>query len=88
MNNMQQSFVVRCVGYKRDEHYFTIGKEYTVCNGRITNDNGYTYSALGGHRLGDAPATWWLAGWYEFEVIPDIPDMVMSFDDLLNEKFK
>lgn len=84
MNNMQQSFVVRCVGYNRDEHYFTIGKEYTVCDGKITNDNGFTY----GTTVDGDPATWWLSGWYKFEVVPDIPDMVMSFDDLLNESLR
>lgn len=52
-------YKVRCVGYNRDERYFTVGKVYDVVNGTITNDNGFTYTSDG--------CVEWLGGWYKFE---------------------
>ena len=54
---------VRCVGYKRNERYFTIGKVYDVVDGNITNDNGYTYGDTGYYR----DVIEFLSRWYKFE---------------------
>lgn len=54
---------VRCVGYKKNEKNFTIGKVYKVKDGRITCDNGFTYNPLT-----CTTAVEWLLPWYTFEV--------------------
>lgn len=45
MKQDSKNYKVRCVGYKRKERYFTIGKVYDVVNGEITNDDGHTYKS-------------------------------------------
>lgn len=64
MKQDSKNYKVRCVGYKRDERYFTVGKVYDVFNGEITNDNGFTYRNYD-------DATKFLSGWYKFEKVTD-----------------
>lgn len=59
---------VRCVGYRRSERYFTIGKVYEVVNGSIRNDNGYTYV---GRSWDGRPMVEWLSDWYIFEEVKE-----------------
>jgi hypothetical protein len=54
---------VRCIGFKTAERYFTLNKVYEVKDGRITNDNGYRYTA---DFFGDLQR-----GWYTFELVVD-----------------
>lgn len=64
MKQDSKNYKVRCVGYKRKERYFTIGKVYDVVDGKITNDRGHTYSGL-------VDAIKFLSGWYNFERVAD-----------------
>lgn len=64
MKQDSKNYKVRCVGYKREERYFTIGKVYDVVDGNITNDNGYTYKDWD-------DAIKFLSGWYNFEKVAD-----------------
>ena len=57
--------VVQCVGYKRNEAFFTIGKTYVVKNNRVTGDNDYTYSP---NRRGQNVIDW-LSSYYAFELV-------------------
>ena len=57
---------VRCVGYKRKERYFTIGKVYQVTGGCVTNDDGFEYTPSYGKT-----SPYWLREWYDFEVVED-----------------
>lgn len=86
-NKDTSTFVVRCIGYnQRHEAYFTVGQEYEVKNGRITSDNGYTYSPDKNMRADSDPSTWYLSGWYEFEIVEDVaaPEHVtITIDDIL-----
>lgn len=76
MKQDSKNYKVKCVGYKRKERYFTIGKVYDVVNGKITNDNGYTYSDLNNDVIK------FLSGWYEFErVADDTPISRVIFND-------
>lgn len=64
MKQDSKNYKVKCVGYKRRERHFTIGKVYDVVDGEITNDNGDTYT------------NWddiikFLSGWYKFERVAD-----------------
>lgn len=58
---------VRCAGYRQNgEFYFTVGKKYKIFNdGKITNDNGYTY--VGEHSK--KTMLDYLSKWYIFEEI-------------------
>ena len=56
--------LVKCVGYRRGESDFTIGKLYQVIDGKITSDTGFTY-----FRMGDESAVEWLNTWYIFEIV-------------------
>lgn len=47
MRQDSKNYKIRCIGYKIDERYFTIGKVYDVVDGEITNDRGYTYRDCG-----------------------------------------
>ena len=69
MKQDSKNYKVRCVGYKRNERYFTIGKVYDVVNGKITNDNGYTYRDFD-------DVIEFLSRWYEFEKVTD--DSIIS----------
>ena len=69
MEQGNKSYKVRCVGYKRKERYFTIGKVYDVVDGNITNDNGYTYSD-------HYNVIEFLSKWYRFEKVDD--DSIIS----------
>ena len=84
--NTYSSFWIRCVGYTQsNESYFTIGKEYEVHGGHVTSDEGYTYSD-DKMKLDSDPATWYLSGWYKFEIVNDVavPDILeISFEDVL-----
>lgn len=64
MKQDSKNYKVRCVGCKCKEYYFTIGKVYDVVDGKITNDNGYTYS-------GWADVIEFLSSWYNFERVAD-----------------
>lgn len=64
MKQDSKNYKVRCVGYKRAERYFTIGKVYDVVDGEITNDNGYTYTSWD-------DIIKFLSGWYKFERVAD-----------------
>ena len=58
---------VKCVGYHRNERYFTVGKVYDVVNNTIVNDNGFEYK--GGYGAIESVIEW-LSGWYKWEVVP------------------
>ena len=79
-------FWIRCVGYTQDfEEYFTIGKEYEVSDGRVTNDNGFTYTDLK-MKPDSNPADWYLSDWYRFEIVSDVamPEhLELSFEDVM-----
>ena len=60
MKQDSKNYKVRCIGYKRNERYFTVGQVYDVVDGRITNDNGYTYRSFDN-------VIKFLSGWYIFE---------------------
>ena len=64
MKQDSKNYKVRCVGYKRKERYFTVGKVYDVVYGNITNDNGYTYSNCDN-------VIAFLSKWYNFEKVAD-----------------
>ena len=83
-----EEFVVQCVGYTQDhEKNFTIGKEYVVRDGCITTDFGYTYAKDRCMTKDSSPDTWWLSGWYRFEIVNDdivVPEhLEVSFEDVL-----
>lgn len=69
MKQDSKNYKVRCVGYKRDECYFTVGKVYDVVDGNITNDNGYTYS-------NNYDVIEYLSKWYDFKKVTD--DSIIS----------
>ena len=85
-HSTDSSFWIRCVGYNQStEAYFTIGKEYEVRGGRVTNDNGYTYTNYE-MKPGSDPASWFLYRWYKFEIVDDatVPDHLdISFEEAL-----
>lgn len=58
----------KCIRYKTDERYFTIGKVYTY-DGGIVNDNGYKYEWESEPALMN-----YLSCWYEFEIVDDEDD--------------
>lgn len=64
MKQDSKNYKVRCIGYKRKERYFTIGKVYDVVDGKITNDNGHTYRSCD-------DVIKFLSGWYKFEKVTD-----------------
>ena len=82
MNN----FIARCVGYTQNrEKYFTIGKEYEICDGQIISDNGFKYSKDPKMTQDSNPRDWYLSDWYIFEIIDDsvTPEQFeISFDDI------
>ena len=72
-DNENSTFWVRCIGYKQNfEKFFTIGAEYEVCDGVIVSDKGYQYSQDVNMKPNSDPQTWYLAAWYEFEIINDV----------------
>lgn len=78
-NYKDSSFLVRCVGYTQNiERYFTDGKVYEVYAGRITNDRGFTYSDDPAMKADSDPKTWYLSGWYRFEIVDDIAAVTTS----------
>lgn len=72
MKQDNKNYKVRCVGYKREERRFTVGKVYDVVDGNITNDNGYTYSYHGDN----LDVIDFLSRWYKFKVVDN--DSVIS----------
>lgn len=64
MKQDNKNYKVRRVGYRARERCFTIGKVYDVVDGKITNDDGYTY------RNWDDVIKF-LSGWYKFEKVDD-----------------
>lgn len=69
---------VRCVGYRRGENYFTIGKTYVVENNRVTCDNGYVYEPrLFWYNVGSETIIDLLSRYYIFELVENTP-MVCS----------
>lgn len=67
---------VKCVGYKKDERFFTVGKVYEwYANNTMTSDRGFTYS--GNMVAGDDPSKWWLSKYYTFEKV-DEPEMIVE----------
>ena len=69
MKQDSKNYKVRCVGYNREEHHFTIGKVYDVVDGKITNDNGFTYCSYD-------DVIRFLSVWYKFEKVTD--DSIIS----------
>lgn len=69
MKQDSKNYKVRCVGYKRNERLFTIGKVYDVIDGKITNDNGFTYGYC--HDVIE-----FLSEWYKFAKVAD--DSIIS----------
>lgn len=67
------SFKVRCVGYNRDERYFTKGKVYELADGKITADNGYTYTK----KTNDEVLSY-LSSWYNFERVDEIKRVIFN----------
>lgn len=63
---------VRCVGYKRDERYFTIGNIYKWVDGKLRSDTGFEYDVL---VQDEDPAKWKLNNWYTFEKVVDDDEM-------------
>lgn len=59
---------VKCVGYKQNEKYFTIGKVYEWKNDSLVRDDGLCYTAL---VEGNDPSKWTLSKWYTFEVVSE-----------------
>lgn len=59
---------VKCVGYKREERYFTIGKVYEWEDGKLRSDTGYDYEGM---VSGEDPSLWMLSKWYDFEVVKE-----------------
>ena len=55
---------VICTGYNRIERYFIKGKTYNVENGKITNENGYTYEDVTNEKV-----LKYLSEWYKFEEV-------------------
>lgn len=64
MKQDNKNYKVRCVGYKRKERYFTVGKVYDVVDGEITNDNGCTY-------MNHDDVIKFLSTWYRFKKVDD-----------------
>lgn len=57
-------FFVRCVGYKKNERYFTVGKLYLWDSGVLISDDGFKYT---GAVKGEDLDMWELSEWYIFE---------------------
>lgn len=62
MEQDSKNYKVRCIGYKRNERYFTIGNAYDVVNGEITDDHGYVYK-------GFDDVIGYLSDWYKFKKV-------------------
>lgn len=79
------SFKIRCIGYKQShEQYFTIGCEYEVTDGGLRCDDfTYSTSVVGDMLPGTDPETWWLSGWYTFEIVDDTPVNII-YDDIFS----
>ena len=75
-----KNYKVRCVGYNRDERYFTVGKVYDVVNGTITNDNGFTYNKVNHEK----DVIKHLDFWYKFERVEDAHKIVITTDGKTN----
>lgn len=68
----------RCVGYKRKERYFTIGKVYEMHeDGSITCDIGFTYTNC--PEYGEAGVIGFLSEWYEFEEVFEDEEKKLDF---------
>ena len=78
-------FKIRCVGYKQShERYFTIGREYEVTDeGLRSDDHTYSTSVVDDMVPGTDPETWWLSGWYTFEIVDD-PPVNIIYDDIFS----
>lgn len=63
---------VKCVGYKKHEHYFTLNKVYDVINNNLVADNGFKYHPINGRNTVD-----WLGEYYDFEVVVDYGNPVI-----------
>lgn len=78
---------VRCVGYKRNEQYFTKGKIYTWEDGKLVNDIGFTYNNMvSGKNIDD----WSLSNWYKFKKVEDNEDKMTDEEifGMLKDKLK
>jgi hypothetical protein len=77
-------FKIRCIGYKQNhERYFTIGQEYEVTDAGLVADD-VTYTTGADDILpGTDPETWWLSGWYTFEIVDDTPVNII-YDDIFS----
>lgn len=75
---MKENYKVRCVGYKKRERNFTLGKVYEVKNNSIKTDDGHTYNKP---KWLEAPIIEWLSAWYKFEEVKeDMPKIVITTD--------
>ena len=68
-----KKYKVRCTGYKTAERYFTVGKVYDVVDGRITNDNGFTY--------GESSMPWLSEQYYDFVLAEDYNHKIVITTD-------
>ena len=67
--------VVRCVGYRRDEKFFTMGQTYVVKDNTIVNDDGYKYTTRTFFLWGNSHANIidLLSRYYTFELVEITP---------------
>lgn len=70
-----KNYKVKCIGYKRNERYFTIGKVYEVKGGKITSDNGFTYK-----KSNNDTVVRYLSAWYTFERVECDRKIVITTD--------
>lgn len=70
----------RCVGYKKKERSFTVGKVYEEIDGNMISDEGFKYREI----FGKAPHEW-LSWWYVFEEVTENAPK-MTIQDFINKK--
>lgn len=79
-------FKVKCVRYVRDSNRrFTVGKVYSVINGKLIDDCNSTFEAWSASRNGNSDfeaLKKWFAPYYEFELVED--KKVFTKSDLKN----
>jgi formylmethanofuran dehydrogenase subunit E len=69
---------VRCMGYRRSERYFTVGRVYAVQNDTIINDNGYCYYSALAHARGYTNVHEFLSDWYILEPVEETSPLCCS----------
>ena len=61
---------VKCTAYKAEEKFFTVGKVYEWIDGKLKEDNGFSYTHM---VKGTDPKKWELSKYYEFELVNEKP---------------